>query len=296
MRLKPFAESADANAIGNEMHRLIVELYPICRSITGNGVRETLRLIGRYFPLDVREVPTGTAVFDWTIPREWNIRDAYVKNWHGEKVIDFRRSNLHVVSYSAPVRARMPLEELKGHLFSLPERPDWIPYRTSYYNESWGFCMAHHELARLKPGEYEVCIDSTLEPGHLTYGEHFIRGQREEEILISTHVCHPSLANDNLSGIALATFLAVTLEKLQRYYSYRFLFLPGTIGSIAWLFCNRDRLAKIKHGLVLVDVGDQGIFTYKKSRRGDAEIDRAALHVLKHCGKGYRIKEFEPYG
>lgn len=296
MALKPFLESADASDIGAEMHRLMVELYPICRSITGNGVRETLRIIGRHIALQAHEVPTGTAVFDWTIPREWNIRDAYVKNGRGERVIDFQKSNLHVVSYSPPVRARMPLADLRPHLFSLPEHPHWIPYRTSYYDENWGFCLAHNDLARLTEGEYEVCIDSTLEPGYLTYGEYFIRGQTEDEVLLSTHVCHPSLANDNLSGIVLATFLAAKLTALESSYSYRFLFVPGTIGAIAWLFFNQKRAARIKNGLVLVDVGDKGKFTYKKSRRGDAEIDRAALHVLKHSGQEYQSRDFNPYG
>lgn len=290
-----FNIGVDSDAVGQEMYRLMAELYPICRSITGNGVRETLNIIGRHIPLESHEVPTGTAVFDWTVPKEWNIRDAYVKNSRGEKVVDYRKSNLHVVNYSTPVKAKMPLEELKKHLFSLPEYPDRIPYRTSYYNESWGFCLAHNDLSRLRDGEYEVCIDSTLEPGHLTYGEYLIRGETDAEVLISTHVCHPSLANDNLSGVALATGLAMALGKLRRRYSYRFLFVPGTIGSIAWLFRNQDGVAKIKHGLVLVDVGDAGQFTYKKSRRGDAEVDRAAIHVLKHSGN-HDVRDFDPYG
>jgi aminopeptidase-like protein len=289
-------ETAGERAIGNQMHRLIAELYPICRSITGDGVRETLRIIGRHIPLNIHEVPSGAAVFDWTIPKEWNIRDAYIKNSRGEKVVDFRQSNLHVVSYSAPVRASMPLDELKKHLFSLPEYPERIPYRTSYYNESWGFCLAHNDLLALREDMYEVCIDSQLEPGHLVYGEYVIPGESDAEILISTHVCHPSLANDNLSGAALATFLAMELGKQRRRYSCRFLFIPGTIGSIAWLSRNQSRVAKIKHGLVLVDVGDSGKFTYKKSRRGNAEIDRAVIHVLKHWGKDYEAREFDPYG
>lgn len=289
-------DQLDCNATGREMHGFMAELYPICRSITGDGLRTTLKRVAERISLQIQEVPSGTAVFDWTIPKEWNIRDAYVKNSRGEKVIDFQKSNLHVVNYSTPVRAKMGLGELRQHLFSVPEFPEWIPYRTSYYKEDWGFCLAHNELMRLEEGEYEVCIDAALEPGHLSYGEYFIQGQSDDEILISTHVCHPSLANDNLSGVALATFLALEIGKLAPKRSFRFLFIPGTIGSITWLWRNRHQTAKIKHGLVLVDVGDAGKFTYKKSRRGDAEIDRAAVHVLKHGVVGYNLRDFDPYG
>jgi aminopeptidase-like protein len=296
MNLSGEKDSARGDDIGREVYRLIAELYPICRSITGDGVRESLRIISRHLPLEVREVPTGAAVFDWTIPKEWNIRDAYVKNSRGERIIDFRMSNLHVVNYSTPVRSRMPLEELRKHLFSLSEHPDRIPYRTSYYNESWGFCLAHNDLLALQDDVYEVCIDSQLEPGHLVYGEYEVPGDSDAEILISTHICHPSLANDNLSGVALATFLATEIGKRRRRHSYRFLFIPGTIGSIAWLSRNQQTVAKIKHGLVLVDVGDAGKFTYKKSRLGNAEIDRAVVSVLKHSGNEYDVREFDPYG
>jgi aminopeptidase-like protein len=289
-------ETAEQGQVGTEMYRLMAELFPICRSITGDGVRATLKIIGRHIPLAVHEAATGTKVFDWTVPNEWNIRDAYVKNPRGERVIDFQRSNLHVVNYSVPVKTKMPLTELKEHLFSLPEFPDRIPYRTSYYNESWGFCLAHNDLLKLADGEYEVCIDSTLQPGHLTYGEYWIPGQTHDEILISTHVCHPSLANDNLSGLALATFLAKKVVEAPQRYSYRFLFAPGTIGSITWLCRNRTTVSNIKHGLVLVDVGDAGKFTYKKSRRGNAEIDRAAVSTLMHSGNEYDVREFDPYG
>ena len=282
--------------IGQEMHDFIGRMYPICRSISGNGLRETLSLIGRHIPLEIHEVPTGTTVFDWTVPKEWNIRDAYVKDSAGSKVIDFRRSNLHVVSYSTPVRATMTLAELKGHLFTVPEKPDWIPYRTSYYQENWGFCLSHNDLLKMKEGRYEVCIDSSLESGHLTYGECFLPGEEENEVLISCHACHPSLCNDNLSGVAVTTFLARHLSIRPRRYSYRFLFIPGTIGSIAWLCLNEERVHRIKHGLVAACVGDSGKSTYKKSRRGDAEVDRAVAHVLKHSGNDYEIMDFSPYG
>jgi aminopeptidase-like protein len=278
------------------MHRLAADLYPICRSITGNGVRETLRRLQTHIPLTVHEVPSGTRVFDWTVPREWNITDAYIKNSAGERIIDFRRCNLHVLGYSVPVHARMSLAELRPHLISIPEQPDAIPYRTSYYNETWGFCLAHSQLATLPEGEYEVRIDSALTDGHLTYGECYLEGDSKEEVLISAHVCHPSLGNDNLSGIAVATFLIRHLLTTARRYSYRFLFIPGTIGSITWLALNEPHLAGIRHGLVLANVGDAGSLTYKKSRRGNAEVDRAALNVLRHSGRKYNVREFVPYG
>jgi aminopeptidase-like protein len=286
----------DSLAIGRACHEFISELFPICRSITGNGFRQTLAQIQRHIPLTIHEVPSGSQVFDWTVPREWNIRDAYVKNSRGEKVIDFQRSNLHVVNYSVPVSGKMSLEELKQHLFSSPEHPDWIPYRTSYYRDTWGFCVSHRQLEQLRETEYEVRIDSTLENGSLTYGEILLPGTIEAEVLISCHACHPSLCNDNLSGVAVATFLAKSLMSSEPRYSYRFLFIPGTIGSITWLSRNEKNVHRIKHGLVLSCVGDRGALSYKKSRRGDAEIDRAALQVFKHSGHEYKIAEFSPYG
>jgi aminopeptidase-like protein len=281
---------------GQGMFELIAKLYPICRSITGDGMRQTLSIIRKQIPLEIHEVPTGTQVFDWTVPKEWNIRDAYVKNSRGERVIDFQKSNLHVVSYSIPIRTRMRLKELKEHLHSLPEHPDWIPYRTSYYQETWGFCLSHSQLLDLEDDDYEVCIDSSLQDGHLSYGECYLKGRREDEVLISCHACHPSLCNDNLSGVALAVFLAKALLTVPREYSFRFLFIPGTIGAITWLALNRERVAKIRHGLVLADVGDLGKLTYKKCRRGNAEIDRAAIHVLQHSAQDYEVMDFSPYG
>jgi aminopeptidase-like protein len=237
---------------------LIRELYPICRSITGKGVRETLGILQKYLSLKIHEVPSGTQVFDWTVPDEWNIRDAYIKNARGEKIIDFARSNLHVVSYSVPFEGKVTLEELRGHLFSLPDYPDWIPYRTTYYNRTWGFCVTHKQLLELQDEEYEVRIDASLENGHLTYGEYFLPGETSDEILISTHICHPSLCNDNLSGIALLVALAGSVEARARRYSYRFLFIPGTIGSITWLARNEERVSSIKHGFVVAGRADGG--------------------------------------
>jgi aminopeptidase-like protein len=241
-------------------------------------------------------VPTGTAVFDWTVPKEWNIRDAYMKDASGRRVVDFQQCNLHVMNYSVPVHATMPFSELKPHLFTLPEHPDWIPYRTSYYKETWGFCLSHNQMLMLDDGTYEVCIDSTLEDGHLTYGEFYLPGRSTDEILISCHACHPSLANDNLSGLTVATALAKFLSGRDLRYSYRFLFIPGTIGAITWLARNRETAGRIRHGLVLTCIGDAGGFHYKKSRRGNAEIDRAAAHVLQHQSNASEILEFSPYG
>lgn len=289
-------EQKDVAAIGCELHAFAAELYPICRSITGDGIRRTFDHIGRRIPLNISEVPSGTTVFDWTVPKEWNIRDAYLKAPDGTKIVDFAQSSLHVLNYSTPVHRSMGLSELKAHLFTIPEHPDWIPYRTSYYQENWGFCLTHNQLTALQDGEYEVCIDSKLEDGSLTYGECYLPGRVEDEVLISCHSCHPSLANDNLSGISVATALAQVLLAKDRRYSYRFLFVPGTIGAITWLARNREAAKFVRHGLVLTCVGDAGGFHYKKSRRGDVEIDRAAAHVLRHSAQSAEVLEFSPYG
>lgn len=193
---------------GQQMHELISEMYPVCRSITGDGVRTTLKTLQQHIPLDIHEVPSGTEVFDWIVPREWNILDAYIKNSRGARIVDFQKSNLHVLNYSVPFNRRIGIEELKQHLYTLPDHPDWIPYRTSYFKENWGFCLSHRQLSELTEDEYDVCIDSSLEPGYLTYGEYYLAGQTQEEVLISCHMCHPSLCNDNLSGLALAVFAA----------------------------------------------------------------------------------------
>jgi aminopeptidase-like protein len=290
----PIDLSADDD--GRSMYRFVSELYPICRSITGEGVRRTLNQIMEHIPLTICEVPSGLQVFDWTVPLEWNIRDAYVKDSAGERVIDFRTSNLHVLGYSIPVHRRIGLSELREHLFSDPQQPDWIPYRTSYYKQAWGFCLSHRQLLELPDDEYEVCIDSSLEAGHLTFGELLVRGRSSDEVLISCHVCHPSLCNDNLSGIAVACALAKRLGSMDLRYSYRFLFIPGTIGSITWAAIRRPHLSKIKHGFVLTCVGDRGSPTYKASRRGDAEIDRAWTYVLKQSGSAFDILPFSPFG
>ncbi len=286
----------DLQAAGQDMYRQIKILYPLCRSITGEGTRQTLRMLQAYVPLEVQAIPTGTPVFDWTIPKEWNIRDAYVKNSRGKRVIDFKAHNLHVLNYSIPVHQHMTLEELRPYLHTLPDQPDLIPYRTSYYKETWGFCLRHRQLETLEAGTYEVCIDATLAPGHLHYGECLIPGKTPDEVLLSCHICHPSLCNDNLSGIAVATALAQTLRQNKPWFSYRFIFAPGTIGAIAWLAQNEAQTHKVKHGLVLANLGDGGPFTYKQTRQGNAEIDRAATHILQHLDAPTEIRPFSPYG
>jgi aminopeptidase-like protein len=289
-------DQQDQALLGRELHDFAAELFPICRSITGDGMRRTLATIQSRIPLQTFEVPTGTDVFDWTVPKEWNIRDAYIKDASGRRIVDFRQNNLHVMNYSAPISAVLPVSELASHLFTLPGKPDWIPYRTSYYKEDWGFCLSHNQMLALQDREYEVRIDSTLEDGHLSYAECYLPGRSTDEVLISCHCCHPSLANDNLSGISVATVLARMLNGRDLRYSYRFLFIPGTIGAITWLARNPEAAGRIRHGLVLTCIGDAGGFHYKKSRQGDTEIDRAAAHVLRHCGETSEILEFSPYG
>jgi aminopeptidase-like protein len=278
--------------VGARMHALVERLYPLCRSITGDGVRATLDIVGEHLPLTVHEVATGTDVLDWTVPQEWNIRDAYIANAAGRRVVDFREHALHVVGYSVPVHETMPLARLREHLHTLPDQPSLIPYRTSYYAPTWGFCLSQDTLDAMPDGEYEVCIDSTLADGHLTYAEHVVPGQVTDEVIVSCHVCHPALANDNMAAVAVAVELAKSLE--NPYYTYRFIFAPGTIGAITWLARNAARVEKVKHGVVLACAGDRGSLTYKQSRRGDAEIDRVLAHVLR--GRPHEIRAFSPYG
>ena len=289
-------QQLDSVALGERLHSLVREWYPIPRSITGDGLREQLRRIAGIVPMDIHEVPSGTPVFDWTIPREWNIRDGYIKDSSGRRLVDFQQHTLHVLGYSVPVRRTMPLAELKEHCFTLPDQPDRIPYRTSYYKENWGFCLTQRQFDALHEPEYEICIDSTLENGALSYGECFLPGECGEEILISAHACHPSLANDNLSGVAVAALLAELMGTLKHRFSYRFVFAPGTIGAITWLARNEQRAGGIRAGLILACLGDSGAITYKQSRRGDAEIDKAAAFVLAASGAPHTIDSFSPYG
>jgi aminopeptidase-like protein len=281
---------------GAAMMALIGELYPICRSITGEGVRRSLAILERHVPLHVHEVPSGTPAFDWTVPKEWNIRGAYIATLDGRRIVDFADHNLHILQYSVPVDRVVRIEELQKHLHSLPETPDWIPYRTAYYAETWGFCLTQRQRDALVEPAYRVVIDSTLADGHLTYGELLLRGASEEEVLFSCHSCHPSLANDNLAGTAVAVRLALHLMEAPRRFTYRFLFIPGTIGSLTWLASHEDIVPRVRHGLVLSCLGDAGGSTYKQSRRGDAAIDRYVEHVLRHGGAPYRVTPFIPYG
>jgi aminopeptidase-like protein len=280
---------------GQRLYEFASSLYPICRSITGNGVRETLRLVGQHIPLQTHEVPTGSRAFDWEVPVEWNIEDAYVMDADGRRVVDFREHNLHIVSYSEPISASMSREDLLPHLHTLPERPDWIPYRTSYYRRSWGFCLRQRDLERLPAGAYHVEIKSRLERGSLTYAEAVIPGRTRDEVLFFAHVCHPSLANDNTSGIAIATALAQWVAGESRRYTYRFVFAPGTIGSLCWLARNESRLKRVRHGLVLALLGDPGQLTYKMSRSENSVIDAVAGYVLA-ANPGARVIGFSPYG
>ena len=287
---------ADATALAGRALALATEIFPIGRSITGQGVRETLRCIGNRVPLEVSEVPSGTPVFDWEVPPEWNVREAYIADGAGRRLVDFRRHALHLVGYSIPVRARMTLNELRPHLHTLPQTPDWIPYRTSYYSKAWGFCLAESELATWPDGEYEVVIDAELKPGHLTYAECLIRGAVEQEILVYTHTCHPALANDNASGMAVATVLAEEALKSRPNLSYRFIFGPGTIGSITWLARNESRLTAVRGGLTIGLLGDVGPLTYKRSRRGTTEIDLIAAQAVRELDPNAKLLDFSPYG
>lgn len=287
--------AGEQKGLGSELYALVRELYPICRSITGQGVRDTLTILERRLPLERTSLATGTRLFDWEVPREWNIREAWIADSTGRRIVDFRDSNLHVVNYSTPVRARMSLAELRLHLYSIPDHPDWIPYRTSYYSESWGFCLTHRQLESLAPGEYDVCIGTTLAPGELTYAELVLPGETREEIVFFTHICHPSLCNDNLSAIAVVTLLAQRASAQQRRHTLRFIFAPATIGSIAWLSVNHGNVGRIRHGLVLASLGDAGPFTYKRSRRGNAVVDRVAEYLLAGNFRG-TCEDFSPYG
>lgn len=281
----------------NSMHQLLRELYPICRSITGEGVRQTLQRIGEEVPVQWTEMESGKRVLDWVIPDEWRIREAWIEGPNGNRVIDFANHSLHVVSYSEPVDGAFSLEELAPRLHSLPDQPDLIPYRTTYYQRDWGFCLPDRVRATLGPGQYKVRIDSDIAPGHLTYGEVFVPGETSEEILLSAHLCHPSLANDNLSGVVIAVEIAKRLrERTDRRLSYRILFAPGTIGAIAWLSQNFSELHRIRGGLVLNGLGGPQAWTYKRSRRGNARIDKVSERVLRASGLSHRIEPFSPYG
>lgn len=287
---------AAPDAIGDELYALAAELYPICRSITGPGVRQTLEVLARHVDIQRRWIASGEPVLDWTVPPEWSIAGGFIRDMDGRTIIDFADHNLHVVGYSQPVRRVMPLSELRAHIHTLPEQPDLIPYRTAYYAPTWGFCMTQRQLDALPEGDYQVCIDSAFKDGRLDYGEYLHGGSSEREFLLTAHICHPSLANDNCSGLALLALLARNLSRRWTRYSYRFLFAPGTIGSLAWLARNESRVGLVENGLVVSCVGDAGGPTYKRSRRGNATIDRAMAHVLSRPEWAGTLKDFSPYG
>jgi aminopeptidase-like protein len=276
--------------IGQEIYDLCVELFPICRSITGEGVRETLSIIKKHLPtMTINEVETGTKAFDWTVPKEWNINAAYIIGPDGNKVLDFSDNNLHIVGYSTPVNCFLNLDDLQNHLYSLPDQPDAIPYITSYYQEHWGFCLTHNQRKTLQPGEYQVYIDSTLKEGSLTYGELIIPGKSSEEIFLSTYICHPSMANNELSGPAVTTYLAKwLLGQKNRNKSYRIIFIPETIGSIVYLSRNLSNMKdKVIAGFNITCIGDERAYSYLASRYGNTLADKVARHVLSHLQPDY---------
>jgi aminopeptidase-like protein len=288
--------SGETTTIGRELHAFASRLYPICRSITGQGVRQSLSLIREHIPLAVREVPSGSDVYDWEVPLEWNIDDAAIISPDGERLVDFQEHNLHVVSYSEPVAQTVSLTQLDQRLHSLPDHPGWIPYRTSYYRRTWGFCLRDETRQALRAGDYRVEIKSSLAPGSLTYGEFAVPGRSREEVLFFTHVCHPSLANDNTAGMAVVTALAKWIAGEPRRYSYRFVFAPGTIGSLCWLKQNEHNLARVRAGLVLGLLGDPGKLTYKMSRDANTETDAIARYMLSQIDQGSTVIPFSPYG
>jgi len=282
-----------------ELNGWLKRLWPILRSITGNGVRRTHDLLSELLPLERIEIPSGTKCFDWVVPKEWNVDAAYVLTPAGQRILDIEINNLHLVNYSIPFRGKVSREELDAHLFSLPEKPDAIPYVTSYYSPRWGFCIAHSMREKLEDGEYEVVIDSRFSDGSMTMSEAVLRGESSREVLISTYTCHPSMANNELSGPLLAAFLYRRLARVKnRRLTYRFIFLPETIGSIAYLQKNAKALQdNVIAGYVATCVGDSAPFTYKRSRRGNTLADRAAEHVLVNYAREQpRFQNFSPRG
>jgi aminopeptidase-like protein len=283
-----------AEARRRRMRELMELLYPWCRSLTGPGVRDTLDAIATEVPLEVVATPSGTDVFDWVVPNEWTPRGARLTDASGNVLADLADHTLHLVSYSVPFEGRLTRDELAPHVHTLPEHPTWIPYRTSYYNADWGFCLPHERWEAAGDGPFDVVVDTRLEPGHLVHGELVIPGRSEEEVLVSAHVCHPSLVNDNLTGIVVAVELARALAAAPRRYTYRFVFAPGTIGSLVWLSHHRDGWHRVRHGLVLTGLGGGGPLVYKRTRRGDRPVDAAAWHVVRR--RGGTVRDYSPWG
>ena len=276
------------------------KLWPICRSLTGNGNRRTLKILSEIINFNIKEVKCGTKCFDWNIPPEWNINEAWIKDKSGRKIIDFSKNNLHILGYSSPVNQVMSYYELKNHLYTLPDQPDLIPYLTSYYERQWGFCLSHNQMKVMnKKEDYKVFIDSDFnENGSMTYADLVIPGESKDEILISTYFCHPSMANNELSGPLVTEMISKEVRKIKnRRFTYRFVYVPETIGSIFYLSKYGDHLKKyVKAGFVVTCVGDSGLFTYKKSKVGNSLTDRCAEIVLKQTENNFNIIDFFPSG
>lgn len=280
---------------GERMYAMVTELFPFTRSITGQGVRATLARVAETIPLTVHEVPSGTEVCDWVVPDEWALREAYISDLDGNRIVDTADSNLHIVSYSIPFHGELSFDELRPHLYTLPEQPALVPYRTSYYSADWGFCLAQDVLDTMPTDQrYRVVVDTRLEPGSLTYGEYVSPGETDTEVLLSTHVCHPSMANDNLSGIALLAELGRILSTVRHHFTYRLVFIPGTIGALTWLSRNSGATDRIKHGLVITGVGAPGPLVYKRTRHGDRFVDRAGAHVV--AARKGQTRPYSPWG
>ena len=285
--------------VGKNIYLLAKNLWSINRSITGNGVRKTFSIIKKIIPeLNIFEIESGTKVFDWTIPKEWNVNDAYIITPKGKKICSFKKNNLHLVGYSTPVQKKLNLTELQKHLHSLPNQPDAIPYVTSYYKERWGFCISHKQREKLEDGQYEVYVDSQLSNGSLTYGELIIKGQLKKEIFLSTYVCHPSMANNELSGPSVVTYIAKwLLNKSYRRFSYRIVFVPETIGSIAYLSKNKKKLiSKVIAGFNVSCIGDNRNYSYLPSRNGKTLSDLVAKHVLKNISTSFKSYTWKDRG
>jgi aminopeptidase-like protein len=279
--------------LGNTMYGWAKDLFPICRSLTGKGVTDTLAYLEKLLPnLSINQLPSGTKAFDWELPQEWEINDAFVADESGNRIIDFKENNLHVVGYSEPVDAVMGFDELSKHLYSLPKQPDAIPYVTSYYKKRWGFCLSEKQMLamQMEPDKkYHVKIDSRLFDGHLTYGECFIPGESDKEVLLSTYICHPSMANNEVSGSVVAAAIAQYIKSAPRRLSYRILFLPETIGPIAYLSKNLKHMkSHVMAGYVLTCLGDDKAYSYLASRYGNSLADKIAKRALRELAPDYK--------